>query len=90
MINPNLHAGSVRIKAPGATLLLLAALVVCFAAMAAFASPAHADVLKVTNKKDSGAGSLRAAVENAAPSGDAIVFSPRVRGPSPSPAESST
>jgi Ca2+-binding RTX toxin-like protein len=81
MTDPNIHTESGgRIKPPGAVLLLLAALAVCFAAMAAFASPAHAKTLKVTNKKDSGAGSLRAAVENAAPGGDAIVFSPRVRG----------
>lgn len=80
MINPSPHARSVRFKPPGATLLLLSALAVFFAAIAAFASPAHADVLRVTNKKDSGAGSLRAAVENAAPSRDTIVFSPRVRG----------
>lgn len=80
MINPTPQAGSVRIRPPGASLLLLAALAVCFAAMVAFAGPAHADVLKVTNKKDSGAGSLRDAIINAAPTGDTIVFSPRVRG----------
>lgn len=80
MITPNPYAESVRVKPPGAMFMLLAALAVYFAAMVAFASPAHADVLKVTNKKDSGAGSLRAAIENAAPSGDTIVFSPRVRG----------
>lgn len=59
---------------------LLAALAVFFVAMAALASPAQAETFKVTNKKDSGRGSLRAAIDNAAPRGDKIVFASNVRG----------
>lgn len=80
MIKANSLAGSIRIKPPGATVMLLAALAVSLVTMAFLTSQAHADVLKVTNKKDSGAGSLRNAIENAAPRGDTIVFGPRVRG----------
>ncbi|MGH3086288.1 MAG: hypothetical protein ACRDSJ_03080, partial [Rubrobacteraceae bacterium] len=58
----------------------LAALAVFFVVMAALASPAHADIVKVKNKKDSGKGSLRAAIDNAAQRGDTIVFTRKVRG----------
>ena len=42
------------------SLVLLAALAVSFAAMAALAGPVQAEILRVTNKNDSGSGSLRA------------------------------
>lgn len=81
MTNPNPHAESVRIKPPGAALLLLvAALAALFVVMAALAGPAQAETLTVTNTNDSGPGSLRAAIDSAAPIGDTITFASNVSG----------
>ena len=80
MINPNHHAGSIRVKSPGAALLLLAVLAVFLVVMAALARPAQAATLHVTNTNDSGTGSLRYAINRAAPSGDTITFASNVNG----------
>ena len=63
--NRTTRAGNVRLGSPGAILILLAALALCFAAMVMFASPVRAGTLKVTNKNDSGNGSLRQAINTA-------------------------
>lgn len=82
MTNPNIHAGNIRVKPPGvaALLLLVAVLAALFVAMAASVSPAWADTLTVTNRDDSGPGSLRYAINHAAPSGDTITFASNVTG----------
>ena len=81
MSKPNSSAWSFRIKAPGTTeLLLLATLVAFFVVLAALASPAHANTLKVTNNQNSGPGSFRRAINNAAPRGDTIIFATDVSG----------
>jgi hypothetical protein len=48
--------------------------------LAALSSPAHANTLKVTNKQNSGPGSLRYAINHAAPRGDTITFASGVSG----------
>jgi Right handed beta helix region len=78
---PNPCAWSLKIKPPGTVLLLLiTTFALFFVVMAALASPAHANTLKVTNKQDKGPGSLRRAINNAAPRGDTITFATNVTG----------
>lgn len=66
-------AGEVfRTRARSRRAVLAGGLLACALAIGAVASPALAETLVVTNLEDSGAGSLREAIKNAAP-GDTIV-----------------
>ncbi|MGB3682261.1 MAG: hypothetical protein WA990_07210 [Rubrobacteraceae bacterium] len=80
MTNRTTQAGSVRIKPPGAMVMLLAALAIFFAAMVAFASPVKAATLKVTNTNDSGDGSLRKAINTANGNGQADTINITAKG----------